>query len=56
MDDAQHEEHLLVVEDVVHHAIVAHSQPVERVIGRSNGLDSLAGHPIRNRDLGREVK
>ena len=56
MDDAQHEEHLLVVEDVVHHAIVAHSQPVERVIGPPNDLGGLAGHAIGNRDLSREVK
>ena len=42
MDDAEHQDHSILVDDVVHDPVVAHAQPVERVARALDGLDRLA--------------
>ena len=53
IDDAEHQDRAVVVDDVVHHAVVADTQPVEGVVGATDGLDrpprdsARAGHVLR---------
>jgi hypothetical protein len=53
IDDAEHQQHVVVVNDVVHHAVVADPQAMEGVVGATDGLDRLprdatwAGHVMR---------
>lgn len=42
MHDAKHKDHSVVVDHVVHHAVIAHPEPVERVTCAADGLDRLA--------------
>ena len=42
IDDAEHQDNVVSVDDVVHHAVVADAQPVEGVVGPADGLDGLA--------------
>lgn len=41
MDDPEDEQDLIGIEHVVHHAVVADSQPVEGVAGAMHGLHDL---------------
>ena len=48
MHDAEHQDHALFVDSVVHHAIVADTESVERVahpLDRLDGLAADATHP-----------
>ncbi len=45
MYDAEHQDHAILLDDVVHHAVVAYSEPVERVAHAADGLDLFAADP-----------
>lgn len=45
MHDAEHEDHLILVDDVIHHAVVANAQPVKRVSESLDCLDRLTADP-----------
>lgn len=49
MDDPKDENDAVVVEDVIHHAVVADSQPVEGVAHTLDRLDSLPADAARTR-------
>ncbi len=49
MHDAEHEDHLVLDDDVVHHAVVANAEPVKRVNDALDCLDRLAPYPTRLR-------
>lgn len=40
--DAKHQDHAVGINHVIHHAVVAHPEPMERVACATNGFDSLA--------------
>lgn len=42
MHDAEHENDAVVLDHVVHHAVVPHTEPVKRVGQTMKGLDRLA--------------
>lgn len=42
--DAKHQDHAVALDDVIHHAVVADTQSVERVISTTDGLRRLAWH------------
>ena len=46
IDDAQHEDHVVFLDDVQHHSVVANSQPLEGITGATNRLD-VATRPSR---------
>ena len=45
---------MVCVDDVVHHAVVADAQPVEGIVGATDGLDGLAGDTSGLDDVTRE--
>lgn len=45
MHDAEHEDHSVLVDHVVHHAVIAYAESVERVAHAADGLDRLAADP-----------
>lgn len=47
VDDAEHQDHVVCLDDVAHHAVVADTQPIEGVVGAADGLDRLAGEAFR---------
>lgn len=51
MHDAEHEDHLILVDDVIHHAVVANAEPVKRVSDALDCLDRLAPDPTRLRSV-----
>ena len=54
IDDAEHQDHVVCVDDVVHHAVVADAQPVEGIVGAMDRLDGLAGDAPGLDDVTRE--
>lgn len=54
IDDAEYQDHVVCFDDVVHHAVLAASQPVEGVVGAADGLDRLAGDASGAGDVMRE--
>jgi len=52
--DAEHQDHMVSVDDVVHHAIVADAQPVEGVVSPADRFDGLAGDASGPGDVSRE--
>lgn len=42
VDDAEHQDHVVALDDVIHHTVVADTQSVERVFGPTDGLHRLA--------------
>jgi len=55
VDDTEDEDHAISLEDVVHHAIVAHAQPVEGVADPLDGLDGLPTDPPWSGGVHREL-
>lgn len=53
MHDAEHEDDAVFVNHVVHHAVIADAESVERVAYSLDGLDRLAGDATR---LGRVAR
>ena len=51
IDDAEHQDHAVLVDDVVHHAVVADAQSVEGIVGATDGLDRLPGDAALTRDV-----
>ena len=45
MDDAQDQDHSVLLDHVVDHAVVAHTESVERVAHAADGLHRLAADP-----------
>jgi hypothetical protein len=54
IDDAEDQDHALAVDDVIHHAVVADTQTMERVLGPTDGLDRLAWYASGSTDVVRE--
>ena len=54
VDDAEHQDRAVVVDDVVHDAVVADTQPVEGVGSATDGLDRLPRHASRAGHVMRE--
>ncbi len=54
MDDAKHEHHLVLVDHVIHHAVVANTEPMERVTDALDRLDRFALDPARSRSILRQ--
>jgi len=52
--DAEYHDHVIGVDDVVHHAMVSEAHPMEGVIGPTDGLDGLAGDASGVGDVARE--
>lgn len=50
----QNQDHSVVVEHVVHHAVVANSKTVERIAHTIDGLDGLAADPTLLRCVARQ--
>ena len=55
VNDPEDEDHPIVHQHVVHHAVVTDPEPVERVRDPLDRLDRLAADPTRRGDLGREL-
>ena len=55
MDDAEDEDHAIFVDDVVHDPVITHAQPVERIAGGLDRLDSFAADATWLRGLHREL-
>ncbi len=51
MNDAKDQDHLVFVDDVVHHPGVADAESVERVAHTLDRLDGLAADATRRRDV-----
>lgn len=45
MDHAEHEDHLILVDDVIHHPVVANAKPMKRISESLNCLDRLTADP-----------
>ena len=52
--DAEDQDHPVLVDDVVHHAVIAHAEPEELVAHAVDRLDGLAADPVRLRRVRRE--
>ncbi len=55
MHDAEHQDHAVLVDSVVHHAIVADAESVERVTHSLDRLDGLAADATRPGGLTRQL-
>lgn len=51
MHDAEHKDHVILVDDVVHHPEVADTEPVKRVSDALDCPDRLAPNPTRLRSV-----
>jgi hypothetical protein len=51
MDDAEHKNHLVFADDVVHHPVIADAESVERVRESSDGLDCLTADQTGSRSI-----
>lgn len=49
--DAEHQDHPVLVDHVMHHAVVANTEPVKRVSDALDCLDRLAPDPTRLRSV-----
>jgi hypothetical protein len=52
--DAEHQDHAVDVDDVIHHAMVADAQSVKGVLGPMDGVHRLARHTPGASDVMRE--
>lgn len=45
MDDPEHKNHTILLDHVVHHAVIADSEPMEGISRPLDGLDRLSTNP-----------
>ncbi len=54
MHDSENQDHPILLDDVVHHAVVAYAKSVERVADTVDGLDRLAADAALLRGVTRQ--
>jgi hypothetical protein len=51
--DAEHEQHAILDDDVVHHSVIGDAYPMEYIMRSTDGLDCLASDASRAGDVER---
>jgi hypothetical protein len=54
VQDAEHQDHVIALDEVNHHAVVTDTQTMERVLSPMDGLDRLAWYASGTSDVMRE--
>lgn len=55
MHDSKHKDHTILLDRVVHHAVISDSEPMEGILGPMDRLDRLAADSTLPGGFGREL-